>query len=89
MSLQPGSTVASNTYACKLFIAVRHLQGCFQHRSAIKYGKLNAGKTTFQGGGNRGVEKELYDLYPSPDIMRVIKSRRMRWAGHVARMGKR
>jgi len=31
--------------------------------------------------------KELNDLYPSPIIVRVIKSRRMRWAGHVARMG--
>ena len=30
---------------------------------------------------------ELNDLYPSPKIVRVIKSRRMRWAGHVARMG--
>ena len=32
--------------------------------------------------------KELYDLYSSPNIGRVIKSRRMRWAGHVARVGK-
>ncbi|KAJ4445601.1 hypothetical protein ANN_12283 [Periplaneta americana] len=30
---------------------------------------------------------ELHALYPSPDIMRNIKSRRLRWAGHVARMG--
>jgi len=30
----------------------------------------------------------LNDLYSSPSIVRVIKSRRMRWAGHVARMGK-
>ena len=30
---------------------------------------------------------ELNDLYYSPNIVRVIKSRRMRWAGHVARMG--
>ena len=30
---------------------------------------------------------ELSDLYSSPNIVRVIKSRRMRWAGHVARMG--
>ena len=29
----------------------------------------------------------LNDLYSSPNIVRVIKSRRMRWAGHVARMG--
>jgi hypothetical protein len=31
---------------------------------------------------------ELHDLYSSPNIVRVIKSRRMRWAGHVARMGR-
>jgi hypothetical protein len=30
---------------------------------------------------------ELHKLYSSPDINRQIKSRRMRWAGHVARMG--
>jgi hypothetical protein len=29
---------------------------------------------------------ELHNLYSSPNIFRVIKSRRMRWAGHVARM---
>jgi hypothetical protein len=33
--------------------------------------------------------EELNDLYSSPIIIRVIKSRRMRWAGHVARMGAR
>jgi len=31
--------------------------------------------------------EELNDLYCSPNIVRVIKSRRMRWVGHVARMG--
>jgi len=31
--------------------------------------------------------EELNDLYSLPNIVRVIKSRRMRWAGHVARMG--
>ena len=30
---------------------------------------------------------ELNDLYSSPSIVRVVKSRTMRWAGHVARMG--
>jgi hypothetical protein len=30
---------------------------------------------------------ELHSLYSSPNIVRVIKSRRMRWEGHVARMG--
>jgi hypothetical protein len=33
--------------------------------------------------------EELSDLHSSPNIVRVIKSRRMRWAGHVARMGRR
>jgi hypothetical protein len=32
--------------------------------------------------------KEVYALYSSPNIIRVIKSRRLRWAGHVARMGR-
>jgi hypothetical protein len=32
--------------------------------------------------------EELNDLYSSPNIVWVIKSRRMRWAGHVARMGR-
>jgi hypothetical protein len=31
--------------------------------------------------------EELNGLYSSPNIVRVIKSRRMRWVGHVARMG--
>jgi hypothetical protein len=31
--------------------------------------------------------EELNDLYCSPNVVRVIKSRRMGWAGHVARMG--
>jgi hypothetical protein len=31
--------------------------------------------------------EELHNLYSSPNIIRIIKSRRMRWAGHVARIG--
>jgi hypothetical protein len=33
--------------------------------------------------------EELHDLYSSPNIIRIMKSRRMRWAGHVARMGEK
>jgi hypothetical protein len=33
--------------------------------------------------------EELHNLYSLPKIIRMIKSRRMRWAGHVARMGKK
>ena len=46
-----------------------------------------------KGTGNRVWRKphneELNDLYSSPIIIRTNKSRRMRWAGHVARMGER
>jgi hypothetical protein len=35
----------------------------------------------------QSLRNELHSLYSSPNIVRVIKSRRMRWAGHVARMG--
>jgi hypothetical protein len=33
--------------------------------------------------------EELRDLYSSPNIIRIIKSRRMRWSGYVARMGEK
>jgi hypothetical protein len=39
------------------------------------------------GDWRRLHNEELNDLYSSPNIVRVIKLRRMRWAGHVARMG--
>jgi hypothetical protein len=33
--------------------------------------------------------EELHDLYSSPSIIRIIKASRIRWAGHVARMGEK
>jgi hypothetical protein len=33
--------------------------------------------------------EELHNLYSSPNIIRMIKSKRMRWAGHVTRMGEK
>jgi hypothetical protein len=35
------------------------------------------------------ISKKLHTLHSSPSIIKMIKSRRMRWAGHVARMGRR
>jgi hypothetical protein len=38
--------------------------------------------------GSKEVE-ELHDLYSSPSIVRMIKARRKKWAGHVTRMGEK
>jgi hypothetical protein len=38
------------------------------------------------GGWRKLHDEELYSFYSSPSIIRMIKSRRMRWAGHVVRM---
>jgi hypothetical protein len=38
------------------------------------------------GGWRKLHNEELRGWYPAPSIIRIIKSRRMRWAGHVARM---
>jgi hypothetical protein len=39
------------------------------------------------GGWRKLHNEELHGLYSSSSIFRVVKARRMRWAGHVARMG--
>jgi hypothetical protein len=41
------------------------------------------------GGWRKLHNKELHNLYFSPSIIRMMKSRRMRWAGHAARMGEK
>jgi hypothetical protein len=41
------------------------------------------------GGWRKLHNEELHNLYSSPNIIRIMKSRRMRWAMHVARMGRR
>jgi hypothetical protein len=42
-----------------------------------------------KGGWRKLHNEELHSMYSSPSIIRVIKSRRMRWAGHVALMGEK
>jgi hypothetical protein len=41
------------------------------------------------GGWRKLRNEELHNLYSSPSIIRIMKLRRMKWAGHVARMGGR
>jgi hypothetical protein len=59
--------------------------------------KVEGGRVSFShsssialtGGWRKLRNEELHNLYSSPSIIRVIKSRRMTWTGHVARMGER
>jgi hypothetical protein len=41
------------------------------------------------GGRRKPYNEELHNLYSLPSINRMIKSKRMRWAGHIARMWRR
>jgi hypothetical protein len=50
------------------------------------YGPKRDGVT---GGWRKLHNEELRNLYSSPSIIRIIESRRMRWAGHVAHMGEK
>ena len=52
---------------------LRRIFGPKRDKMTVEWGRLH--------------NKEHYDLYCSPNIVRVITSRRMRWAGYVARMG--
>jgi len=47
---------------------------------------LGPSRQEVAGGCRRLHDEELHNLYSSPNIIWLIKSRRMRWAGHVAHM---
>jgi hypothetical protein len=67
-------------------LTLREEQGLsvFENRVLRRLFGLKRDKAT--GEWRRLHNEELNDLYSSPNIIRVIKSRRMRWAGHVAYM---
>jgi hypothetical protein len=50
---------------------------------------VNLFSTGVKGAWRKVYNEELHNLYSSPSIIRIIKSRRMRWAGHVTRMGEK
>jgi hypothetical protein len=51
--------------------------------------KISGPKREEDGSWRKLHNDEFHSLYSSPNIVRVIKSRRVRWTGHVARMGER
>jgi hypothetical protein len=59
----------------------------FENRVLMKIFRPKKGEVT--GESKRQHHKELHALYSSQNIIRVIKSRRMRWVGYVACMGER
>ena len=55
----------------------------------VSRGVFGSKKDEVTGEWRKLHNEELNDLYSSPNIIRAIRSRRMRWAGHVACMGER
>jgi hypothetical protein len=62
------------------------VKGCSENRVFRRIFGLKRDEVT--GVLRKLHNEELHDLYSSPTIVRVIKSRRSRWAGHVGRMGR-
>jgi hypothetical protein len=77
-------------YGCETWsVTVReeHKLRVFENRVLRRiFGPKRDGVT---GGWRKLHNEELHNLYSSPSIIRLIKSRRMRWAGHVTRMGEK
>jgi hypothetical protein len=69
-----------------LTVREEHKLRVFENRVLRIFGPKRDGVT---GGWRKLHNEELHNLYSSPSIIRIIKSRRMRWAGHVARMGEK
>jgi hypothetical protein len=76
-------------YGCEtwsLTVREEHKLRVFEYRVLRIFGPKRDRVT---GGWRKLHNEELHNLYSSPNIIRSIKSRRMRWAGHVARMGEK
>jgi hypothetical protein len=63
-----------------------HRLGVFENRVLRIFGP-NRDEVT--GEWRKLHNEELHDLYSSSSIIRIIMARRMRWTGHIARMGRR
>jgi hypothetical protein len=77
-------------YGCEtwsLTLREEHRLGMFENKVLRRIFGPKRGE--MMGGRRKLHNEELRDLYSSPGIIRIIKSRRMKWAGHVARMGEK
>jgi hypothetical protein len=77
-------------YGCEtwsLTLREEHILRVFENRVLRKIFVPKRDEVTGEWGKLHN--EELRDLYSSPSIIRIIKSRRMRWAGHVARRGEK
>jgi hypothetical protein len=70
---------------CSLTLRKEHRLGVFENRVLRRIFGPKRDEVT--GEWRKLHNQELHDLYSSPCIIRIIKARRMRWAGHVERMG--
>jgi hypothetical protein len=70
-----------------LALREEHRLRVFENR--VLRGIFGAKRDEVTGEWRRLLKEELYDLYSSSNIIRVIKSRRIRWTGHVVRVGER
>jgi hypothetical protein len=71
-------------YGCEtwsLTLREEHRLGVFENR-VLKRDEMT-------GEWRKLCNEELHDLYSSPSIIRIINARRIRWAGHVARIGEK
>jgi hypothetical protein len=72
-------------YACETWsLTLRE-----EHRLRVLRRIFDPKRDEMTGGWRKLLNEELHNFYSPPNKIRTIKSRRMRWAGHIARMGRK
>jgi hypothetical protein len=77
-------------YGCEtwsLILREEHILRVFENRVLMRTFGPERDEVTEEWGKLHN--EELHDLYSSTSIIRIMKARRMRWAGHIARMGEK